>query len=120
MRGDHQLIDAETGEVLLDRLELATTYWQRLRGLLFRSALQPGEGLLIRPCRAIHTHGMRYAIDVAMLDLDGAVLAVHPSVSPWRMVAGPAGTRAVLETAAGFLAERLPPGRRLVVQPKPK
>ena len=112
----YQLIDAETGQVLIARLELATTFWQRLRGLLFRSALHPGEGLLIRPCRAIHTHAMRYSIDVVMLDGNGNVLAVHPAVPPWRMLAGPPGTRAVLETASGFLADRSLLGRHLVVQ----
>jgi uncharacterized protein len=116
MRGGYQLIDARTGEVLVAKLELADTFWQRLRGLLLRPALKPGEGLLIVPCRSIHTHWMRQTIDVALLDRHGVVLAVHPQVRPWRMIQGMRDTHSVLETAAGFLSERVQAGCCLRVQ----
>lgn len=46
----------------------------RRRGLLGR----PGyEGaLVLRPCRQVHTVGMRFAIDVAFCDRDGVVRRV--------------------------------------------
>jgi uncharacterized protein len=110
-----QLTDLETGEVLVARLELAATFWQRLRGLLFRPALAPGDGLLIVPCRSIHTHWMRHAIDVALLDRDGVVLSVHRQVRPWRMIHGSRDAHAVLETAGGQLPEGVQVGRRLCV-----
>ena len=110
-----QLTDAQTGEVLVARLELAATFWQRLRGLLFRPALAPGEGLLIVPCRSIHTHWMRHAIDVALLDRDRVVLSVHRQVRPWRMLYGSRDTHAILETAGGQLPEGVQVGRRLGV-----
>ena len=110
MAAGHQLLDAQTGQVLVPRLERATTFWQRLRGLMFRRPLQPGEGLLIVPCRSIHTHWMRAAIDVVLMDRDGVVLSVHPNVRPWRMVHGTKDTHAVLETAAGFLVDRVRAG----------
>jgi len=109
------MTDAQTGELLVARLKLATTFWQRLRGLLLRPALEPGEGLLIVPCRSIHTHWMRQVIDVALLDRDGVVLSVHREVRPWRMIHGTRDTHAVLETAGGQLPERVQAGRRLCV-----
>ncbi|TVS10659.1 MAG: DUF192 domain-containing protein [Planctomycetaceae bacterium] len=115
MAADHQLRDAQTGQVLVARLERATTFWQRLRGLMFRRPLQPGEGLLIVPCRSIHTHWLRTAIDVVLMDRDGVVLSVHPNVRPWRMVHGTKDTHAVLETAGGHLPESVQVGRRLCV-----
>ena len=116
MAGGYQLTDVRTGEVLVPKLELAETFWQRLRGLLFRPALKPGEGLLIAPCRSVHTHWMRQAIDVAFLDRYGVVLFVHPNVRPWRMVHGTRDTHAVLETAAGFLVDRVQAGCCLNVE----
>ncbi len=115
MAADHQLRDAQTGQVLVPRLERATTFWQRLRGLMFRRPLQPGEGLLIEPCRSIHTHWMRAAIDVVLLDRDGVVLSVHPNVRPWRMIHGTKDTHAILETAGGHLPASVQVGRRLTL-----
>ncbi|MCU0229336.1 MAG: DUF192 domain-containing protein [Bryobacterales bacterium] len=40
----------------------------RREGLLKRSGLAEGEGLLISPCEAIHTFGMQFTIDVVFID----------------------------------------------------
>jgi len=96
----YQLINSHTAEVLVPRLQLAATFWTRFRGLQFRSELPPDEGLLIVPCRSIHTHWMRFAIDVIMIDPEGSVLQVRRAVRPWRACSGPGQTRAVLELPA--------------------
>src|SRR3954467_15710923 len=85
----------------------------RLRGLLGRSELPPGEGLLLRPSPSIHTWFMRFPIDALFLDRDLRVLAVRPEVRPWRM-AGQRGARAVLELSAGEALRRdIRPGDQL-------
>lgn len=86
------------------RIEVADTPLKRLRGLLGRGALEPGEGLLLPRTRSVHTCGMRLAIDAVFLDRNGAVLKVV-TMPPWRF-AGARRARAVLELAAGE-AERL-------------
>jgi uncharacterized protein len=70
--------------VLADRAERAGTFWQRLKGLLGRSQLYPGEGLHLTPCRSIHTFFMRFPIDVVFLDERGTVLRISSAVAPWR------------------------------------
>jgi uncharacterized membrane protein (UPF0127 family) len=45
------------------------------------------------------------AIDVLFLDRDHRVLAVSPSLKPWRIRAGPTATAAVLELPAGYTLE---------------
>lgn len=109
------LIDADSGEIIVPKLRLATSFWQRFRGLQFQPALAADEGLLLRPCRSIHTHWMRFAIDVVMLDQNGLVLAVQARVHPWRMLSGPKRTRAILETAAESRAGQLVVGNRVAV-----
>lgn len=113
----HQLRDAETGEVLVARLHVADTFWRRWRGLQLRSPLDPDEGLLLAPCRAIHTHWMRFSLDVAMLDRDGFVLRTIADLRPWRIAPRIAGTAAIVETAAGSLSGRLRTGVRVAVVP---
>jgi uncharacterized membrane protein (UPF0127 family) len=46
----------------------------RRRGLLGRPSID--GALVLRPCRQVHTVGMRFAIDVAFCDRDGVVLRV--------------------------------------------
>jgi len=66
------------------RLRRAATAWQRLRGLLGGPPLARGEALWLDPCRAVHTAGMRYAIDVAFVDGRGRVVRVVRGLRPWR------------------------------------
>jgi uncharacterized membrane protein (UPF0127 family) len=90
----------DDGTVVCERCLLAETPFARLRGLLGRSGLSSGEGLLLRPAASVHTAFMRFTIDVVFLDRDLRVLKVAPEVVPWR-TAGCRGARAVLELPAG-------------------
>lgn len=58
---------------------------ERARGLLFRRRLRPYEALHIPRCRAVHTLGLWYPIDVVFCGSDGTVLAIVPKLSPFRM-----------------------------------
>jgi uncharacterized membrane protein (UPF0127 family) len=111
------VVTDERGRVVCERCAVADNPLTRLRGLLGRSELPAGEGLLLRPSPSIHTWFMRFPIDVVFLDGELRVLAVRHRVRPWRM-AGRRGARAVLELAAGE-ASRLdiPAGSRLSLRP---
>jgi uncharacterized membrane protein (UPF0127 family) len=93
------------GVSLADRAGLADTFWLRLRGLLGRPALGEGEGLLITPCRAVHMKGMKYAIDVAFLDLQGRVVAAISELKPGAKSGWQRGAKHALELPAGVLRE---------------
>ena len=97
------LIRRGSGEVVVPEVRLAVTFFSRLRGLQFQPPLPPECGLLLAPCGSIHTHWLRFPIDVAMIDDGGKVLLVRRFLRPWRMLPGPKGTACVLETAAGCL-----------------
>jgi uncharacterized membrane protein (UPF0127 family) len=61
---------------------LADGWLGRLRGMIARPAPDPGGGLLLTPCRAVHMYGVRFPLDVAFLDARGAVVASYPSLRP--------------------------------------
>ena len=56
--------------------EVAHTFAERVKGLVGRSGLEPGKGLLIERCNCIHTFFMRFAIDATFLDGEGRVVKV--------------------------------------------
>jgi uncharacterized membrane protein (UPF0127 family) len=68
----------------------------RLLGLALLDRVDAGPGLLIPRCAAVHTFGMRFALDLYFLDRDGEVLDARRAVPPRRFVAC-RGAGAVLE-----------------------
>lgn len=103
----------DDGEVLCDRCVVADTTFRRLRGLLGRRELRPGEGIVLRPGWSIHTAFLLFAIDVAFVDQDQVVLKVVKNLKPFR-VSVCRGARDVVELASGEAERRgMKPGDRL-------
>ncbi len=95
------------GEVLATA-EIAADRGARRRGLLGRESIE--GALVLRPCRHVHTIGMRFDIDVASCGLDGRVLRTS-RLRPWRLAPFVRGTAFVIEAEAGaFERWRLRPG----------
>ena len=90
----------EEGRVVCERCLVADNALTRMRGLLGRTGLEPGEGLLIRPAGSIHTFFMRFPIDVVFVSRAGEVLKVAREVPPWRTAAA-RGAKVVIELGAG-------------------
>ena len=101
------------GRVVCEHCLLARRPWHRMRGLLGRSSLAPGEGMLFQPAGSIHMFFMRFAIDAIFCDRDLVVIDVERDLAPWR-TAGRRGAKIVVEVAAGAAAG-VRPGDRLVL-----
>jgi uncharacterized membrane protein (UPF0127 family) len=93
---------------------LADTRWTRLRGLLARPRLRPGEGIVITPSHGVHTYGMRYAIDVVLTDREGRVTGLYPGLEPGRHTRLHREAAHAVELAAGtIVASRTRCGDRI-------
>ncbi|MEX0851205.1 MAG: DUF192 domain-containing protein [Gaiellaceae bacterium] len=90
----------EDGRIVCERCVVADRAHRRMRGLLGRRRLNPGQGMVLRPAFAIHTHFMHFPIDVVFLDSDQVVIAIERSLRPWR-TASCRGAREVVELASG-------------------
>jgi|SRR5262245_14393376 len=93
------------GTVVCERCTLADRPLRRMRGLLGRSGMESGEGLLLKPAGSVHTYFMRFPIDVVFLDREGVVVGITDSLVPWR-AASKRGAKAVLELPAGESSRR--------------
>jgi uncharacterized membrane protein (UPF0127 family) len=102
------------GRAACERCSVANRPWTRMRGLLGRSGLAAGEGMLFPGTGSIHTMFMRFPIDVVFLDGGMRVLSVREAVPAWRTVLE-RGAKATLELAAGEAARvDIVPGVQLV------
>lgn len=88
---------------LVCRARVAAAFAARFRGLMGVAALPPGTGLLLPRTSSVHTHFMRFPIDVVFLDDAGRVVGIRPALGPWRFAAAK-GASSVLELAAGECA----------------
>lgn len=78
------------------RVQVPQTRAERRHGLLGRRALEGDEAMLFERARSVHTFGMRFEIDVALLDADLVVNRVVP-MRPGRLLLPRRRTRHLLE-----------------------
>jgi len=91
--------------VVATRCEVANSFLTRGLGLIGRSRLAAGEGLLITKTGSITMFFMRFAIDALFIDRSMRVLRVAENLPPWLPAVGaPRGTDSVLELPAGTAA----------------
>lgn len=93
------------GNVLCERAEVADSLVRRMRGLLGRSELPAGNGMLLERESSIHSAFMRFEFDVVFLDRDRRVIRLAERVRPWRALSA-RRARSVLELAAGEISLR--------------
>lgn len=98
------VVNQTRNTVLADRCELARSFWARGMGLMGRTKLEAGQGLIIYPEWSIHTFFMRFPIDVLFLDRHDQVIGMRAAMPPNRPYAGAWGARYVIELPAGILA----------------
>lgn len=112
--GTDGAVDNATPEIALDErfdglerralpggltLIVASSRRSRMLGLAKLDALPARHGLLLGPCRSVHTVTMRFALDLVWLDGDGRPVRLDEDVAPRRMRTC-LRARSVIETAA--------------------
>ena len=89
--------------VVCARADVADNILKRLRGLLGRASLAPGEGMLFRGESSIHSAFMRFRFDAVFLDRELRVVGLAEDIPPWRVRAAK-GSRNILELGAGEIS----------------
>ncbi len=96
-----RILDAD-GHELVPRVHVSRAFERKnARGLLGRTGLPSGEGLLLAdPTGTIHMFFMRFPIDAVFLTADLRVVRIAEGLRPWRL-ARAVGARRILELGAG-------------------
>jgi uncharacterized membrane protein (UPF0127 family) len=111
--------------LIADKCIVAECFLSRLKGLIGRSELARGEGLLLPRCNNVHMWFMSIAIDVVFLrkkEIRNGVTvyeisSVRERVRPWKLLpVGDFKASETLELPAGVVRERaLSPGDELCI-----
>jgi uncharacterized membrane protein (UPF0127 family) len=104
------------GTVLAERAELANSMWTRFWGLMGRTELPAGGGLVLQPGGGIHMWFMRIPLDVVHVDKNDVVTHVLRGIKPWRF--GPlfVGSKVAIEVPVGAAATTQP-GDEIQIEP---
>ncbi len=101
------ILNHSLGTVIGDHIGCADGPLTRLVGLLGRTELDSGGGLLIQPSSGIHTVGMKFTIDAVGLDSELRVVKLWPRMRPNRVSSVSLTVRSVLELAEGEIEKQL-------------
>jgi uncharacterized membrane protein (UPF0127 family)/CheY-like chemotaxis protein len=99
------IVNLSRATIVCEHAEIADRPLARMRGLLGRAGLPPGEGMLLQPAPSIHTAFMRFPIDVVFMDGTLRVIKIIERLRPWRAVSAHRGL-AVLELSADEASQR--------------
>ena len=95
--------NCSVGIVLAEKVLVADVFYKRLKGLIGRKDFSFGEGLLIIPCKGVHTFWMRFAIDVLYLDSSYNLIHLVESMEPNKKGLMLDLAQSVLELPAGTI-----------------
>jgi uncharacterized protein len=100
-----RVLNATKRTTLGESIAVADTSLSRMKGLLGRTGLAPGAGMIIMPSQAVHTIAMRFPIDVVFVDKNGRVVHLQPALVPNRVTGLHWRAQYVLELPSGVIAQ---------------
>jgi len=111
------LVNVRTGSVIATVVEPALDSQSRRKGLLGRDALADSHAIVLAPCGAVHTFGMRFPIDVLFVGADGCVIKIVEQLGAWRMAASLQACITVELPTGSVRRHQVSTGDRLSIQP---
>ena len=71
--------------VISARAQRADSFFSRMKGLLGRESLLPGEGLIITRCKSIHMLFMKFPIDVLFVSKEDCIVGFVEQIQPYQL-----------------------------------
>lgn len=71
--------------LFIGNVKVADNVATRIKGLLGRKPLSSFQGLLIKPCKQVHTIGMSYPLSIWYIDKQLKIIKIVDSLEPYRI-----------------------------------
>lgn len=98
-----KILNTSKNTVIANNVEVADSFFPRMKGLLGRTALADGEGLVITHCQSIHMFFMRFAIDAIFIDRENYVIGLVENIKPFQLSPLFFRARSVIEVPVGTI-----------------
>ena len=100
------VIDLNQEIIIANEVRKATTFWQRLLGLLAKKDLSTEQGLIIEPCKIVHTFFMNFDLDIIFLNQSGRVVELVERMPPNQISPFVSKAHSVIELRAGVIEDK--------------
>ncbi|MBI2027074.1 MAG: DUF192 domain-containing protein [Deltaproteobacteria bacterium] len=98
-----KVLRANNKEIIVANLNIADSFFSRLKGLLGTKKLPEDTGLLLNPCQSVHTFFMNYPIDVIFLDKKNNIVGFEKNMKPYRVSKFYVKAHKALESNVGLI-----------------
>lgn len=107
------MIKDENGNVIATKIEYATTFWKRYKGLMHRKkeSFPIENAMVFNECGSIHMFFMHFPLDVIYLDKQFNVVKIVRNIKPWKVDFGHPDAYYTIELNAGVIKEDYNPQR---------
>lgn len=89
------------GQMIIEEVFLADTFFNRLCGLIPSKDLEENKGIILIPCRQIHTFFMKISIDAVFLSKENIVIHIEHCMRPNKTTRYIKSAECVLELSCG-------------------
>lgn len=93
----------------------ATSFLERLKGLMFEESLKDNDGMIIYHCNSIHTFFMKFSLDLVFLSKENIVIKIIRNFGPWKFTRMYLKADKVLEMKAHSLSSELIEGDKVEI-----
>ena len=103
-----RLTNPARDSVICEKCGVADNMFTRGRGLLGKSSLPEGEGILLIPGTSIHMFGMKFALDILFLTKENIVTDFVENIAPGKYYVAKANSgkpHAAVELPVGVIAQ---------------
>lgn len=111
-----QIYVSKNGYQLAANAKIASSFLERLKGLMFISEMRDFDALLIEKCNSVHNCFVRFPIDLIFLNREFEVVKIVKNFKPWRFSRIYLKATQVLELPAGKVKDFVMVGDRLEVR----
>ena len=110
------IVHKNTNTQLAKKAQVAESFFERLKGLMFIKEMKGFDALLIKNCNSVHNCFVRFPIDLVFLTSDWKVVKVVRGFRPWRFSWIYLKAKHVLELPAGTVGKEVKEGDYLEAQ----
>ncbi len=108
--------DNEKAEMLIENLEIADSYFGRMKGLLGRNQLLMNQALWLKPGNNTHTFFMKFSIDCVFVNKSNQIVKIYHGIKPFSIKGPVWKAYSFFEFTEGFAEKwNLQPGDQLHV-----
>lgn len=96
-----KILNTVNNQLLAEQAILASSFSQKLLGLMGKAQLLENEALILPQCKIVHSFFMKFPIDLIFCDQENKIVLLQENFKPWKISKFSLLTNYIIELPAG-------------------